>query len=81
MYNEVGVYSEVNLENPDWERYPLFRYVSPAEVVVNPGEVLFVPVGWWHYVRSLDASISVSTTNFAFPNDYHWRHPDLRQNS
>lgn len=80
LYNEVGVYSEVDLDNPDWQRYPLFRHVSPVEVVVNPGDILFVPVGWWHYVRSLGTSISVSTTNFVFANDYHWRHPDLREN-
>ena len=28
--------------------------------VVGPGEVLFIPKGWWHHVRSLTPSISLS---------------------
>lgn len=27
---------------------------------LTPGDVLFVPVGWWHEVQSLDVSISIS---------------------
>ncbi|MGA8938582.1 MAG: cupin-like domain-containing protein [Acidobacteriaceae bacterium] len=79
LYNEVGVFSEVDLENPDLERHPLFRYVEPVEVILNPGEILFIPVGWWHHVRSLDVSISVSATNFTFPNHYSWNNPDIRR--
>ena len=81
LYNELGVYSEVDFENPDLENYPLFQHVDPIEVVVNPGEALFIPVGWWHHVRSLDTSISVSFTNFDFPNDYEWRLPEIRRNA
>ncbi|MGA7158324.1 MAG: cupin-like domain-containing protein [Acidobacteriaceae bacterium] len=79
LYNEISVYSEVDFENPDLESYPLFQHVDQIEVVVNPGEVLFIPVGWWHHVRSLETSISVSFTNFEFPNDYEWRHPEIRR--
>jgi ribosomal protein L16 Arg81 hydroxylase len=81
LYNEVAVYSEVQMDHPDLGRYPLFRHVAPLEVIVNPGEMLFIPVCWWHYVCSLDTSISVSFTNFEFPNEYHWQHPDIRRNS
>jgi Cupin-like domain len=81
LYNELGVYSEVEFENPDLETYPLFQHVDAIRVDVNPGEILFIPVGWWHHVRSLETSISVSFTNFAFPNDYEWRLPDIRRNS
>jgi hypothetical protein len=35
------------------------------DVVVAPGEALFVPVGWWHHVVALDASIGVSLTGFS----------------
>ena len=70
IYNHVGVYSEVDLESPDLVRYPLFQQTSRMEVVLEPGQALFIPVGWWHHVRSLDVSISVSFTNFFAPNDY-----------
>ncbi len=72
VYNHIGVYSQVDCENPDLERYPLFAKASKFETVLEPGEVLFIPVGWWHQVRSLDVSISVSFTNFVVPNSYRW---------
>jgi len=72
LYNHIGVYSEVDYENPDYDRHPLFRQVTPLELVLEPGEALFIPVGWWHHVRSLDVSISVSFTNFEADNSYVW---------
>lgn len=64
MYNRVGVFSDVDYERPDLARFPLFGHVVAEDFILNPGEVLFIPVGWWHHVRSLTASISVSFTNF-----------------
>jgi hypothetical protein len=75
VYNHIGVYSQVDCENPDPEQYPLFAKASKFETVLEPGEVLFIPVGWWHQVRSLDVSISVSFTNFVAPNNYRWTDP------
>jgi hypothetical protein len=78
LYNNIGVYSEVNCDNPDYERHPLYREVAPINVVLGPGDVLFLPVGWWHYVRGLEVSIMVSYINFKFPNDFSWSNPDIR---
>ncbi len=72
VYNTIGVFSDVDCEAPDLARYPLFRNVTIIDVVLEPGEVLFLPVGWWHHVRALDPSITVSFTNFAYPNHYTW---------
>ena len=38
--------------------------------VVNPGEILFVPVGWWWSVEALEPSATVTFTNFLFDNDF-----------
>ena len=40
------------------------------EVVLNPGEVLFLPIGCLHYVQGIEISVTVSFTNFVFDNDY-----------
>lgn len=70
LYNRVGIFSEVDCERPDLLRYPKFRYATIAEIVLEAGEVLFIPAAWWHHSRALEASISLCFTNFVFPNHY-----------
>ncbi len=52
--------SYVDAEAPNYDRYPLFRHAQAEEVLLEPGELLFIPIGWWHQVRSLEPSISMS---------------------
>lgn len=72
VYNSTGVFSDVDSEDPDLDRYPEFRNATIIDIVMEPGEVLFIPVGWWHHVRALDVSVTVSFTNFVFPNCFMW---------
>ena len=53
-------YSPVDVETPDYQRFPLFRSATPIEVQLAPGEVLFIPVRWWHYARALENTISLN---------------------
>ncbi len=78
LYNHIGVFSKVDLEKPDYEKYPLFKQARMMETVLEPGEIIFIPVGWWHQVKALDVSLSVSFTNFVFPNSYNYRNPNIR---
>ncbi|KAM5464501.1 putative [histone H3]-dimethyl-L-lysine(36) demethylase [Microsporum audouinii] len=40
--------------------WPGFFEAEYMETVLREGECLYIPVGWWHYVRGLQAGISVS---------------------
>lgn len=42
------------------EQFPQFKKATYIEGILGPGECLYLPVGWWHYVRSLTPSFSVS---------------------
>jgi ribosomal protein L16 Arg81 hydroxylase len=53
----------LNPAEPDLEKFPEYTGAHPFEVVLHPGEVLFIPANWYHYVVSLDPSISL-TFNF-----------------
>ena len=52
--------SPVDAENPDLVRFPRYRYANPVEIVLEPGDALFIPAGHWHYVRALDTSVSMN---------------------
>lgn len=56
--NAILFGSPVNPEAPDFEQFPLARQASLIECVVNPGDMLYVPAGWYHYVRALTFSLS-----------------------
>lgn len=42
------------------EQFPGFKQAKYIEAVLGPGECLYLPPGWWHYVKSLSPSFSVS---------------------
>jgi lysine-specific demethylase 8 len=48
------------VEEPNPECFPLFEKAPFCECVVHAGESLFIPEGFWHYVRALDDSFSIS---------------------
>jgi hypothetical protein len=47
-------------DKPDYERFPLFKKAQPIEVILKPGETLFIPLGWFHCVFALDPVMSIS---------------------
>lgn len=75
LKNTRGVYSPIDCEDPDLTAYPDFKDVVKHEVVLAPGEALFIPVSWWHHVRALEVSINVSFTNFLRSNAFAWYAP------
>ncbi|BAM93207.1 JmjC domain protein [Bradyrhizobium oligotrophicum S58] len=64
MWRNFVRWSKVNPFEPDFERFPALREATYFDVVINPGDVLYIPLGWWHAVRSLDTTISISKSLF-----------------
>ncbi|XP_031833603.2 HSPB1 associated protein 1 isoform X1 [Nomia melanderi] len=62
-YEESTVYSKYNFFCPTEEdEINILKMKDKAKVIIlEPGDVLFVPAGWWHYVESLEFSVSVNT--------------------
>ncbi|ETE66792.1 Lysine-specific demethylase 8, partial [Ophiophagus hannah] len=51
--------SQVDVEDPDFMKFPKFKEAAFQDCILSPGEVLFIPASYWHYVRALDTSFSV----------------------
>lgn len=48
-------------EAEHWEeQWPGFQKAEYVETVLHEGECLYIPIGWWHYIRGLRAGASVS---------------------
>ncbi|HEY1147665.1 MAG TPA: cupin-like domain-containing protein [Pseudoduganella sp.] len=56
--NPVLFGSPVNPEAPDFDKFPLARQATLIEVIVKPGDMLYIPAGWYHYVHALTFSLS-----------------------
>lgn len=52
--------SQVDVENWDKEKFPKFGDAPYYECILKEGELLYIPPKWWHYIRSLSVSFSVS---------------------
>ena len=41
-------------------RFPRFAEAQALAVTLEPGDVLFIPKHWWHFVEAMDTSLSVN---------------------
>jgi len=69
MYNNLHVFSDVDMLAPDLSRNPNFAKVTPITITIKAGEVLFIPIGWFHHVVGDTVSISLTFTNFNLPSN------------
>jgi hypothetical protein len=75
VYNVRHCFSQVDGRDIDLRRFPLMADVPVIDCVLAPGEILFLPVGWWHFVEALDVTITVSATHFNWYNDFYSQYP------
>jgi hypothetical protein len=71
LYNDTHVFSRIaDLQAPglDAAAFGRLEGARAYEVMLEPGEAIFMPFAWWHQVRSLDFSVTVTYTNFRWPN-------------
>lgn len=77
--NRVGnlrhCFSQVDGRDIDLRRFPAMAGVPVLDVELAPGDILFLPVGWWHFVEGLDIAVTVSATNFRWHNDFFTSYP------
>jgi len=46
--------------NPDYDKYPALKNAKGYECIVSPGETLFMPSGYWHFITYVDGGYSIS---------------------
>lgn len=62
-----SVHSSVNVEAPDYETYPGLHYVKGYETIINKGDTLFIPSGYWHHIVYLEGGFAMALRSWS-PN-------------
>lgn len=59
-------FSQVSPERPDFKSFPKFQEAlkHKTEVILNQGETLFIPAGWWHEVIALGDEMVCAVNRF-----------------
>jgi ribosomal protein L16 Arg81 hydroxylase len=60
VHRTVWRTTALDLSSVDHARFPDVARTSPWSCTLRPGELLFIPYGWWHYMECDDECVSVS---------------------
>jgi len=55
--------SSVNVDEPDFDRHPLYKQARPIRVVLTAGDTLYLPAFWHHEVQSRPSDVSTGGVN------------------
>lgn len=55
-----NVHSTVDIDKPDYDTYPAMKYAQGYSAVLEPGDTLFMPSGYWHHIEYLDGGFALS---------------------
>lgn len=58
---------DIDFDNPDYKKYPLLQKANGLITTLNHGEMLYMPEGYWHYMKYETAGFSMSLR--AFPSN------------
>lgn len=54
------VQSQVDLQYPDYEKFPALAKAQGFEAILNHGETLYIPPHWWHYIEYVESGFSLA---------------------
>ena len=56
----LTTYPEIDFSKPDYERWPKLKVAEGYKVLLKKGDVLYMPEGYWHYMKYQTAGFSMS---------------------
>jgi len=68
LYREpFTVKSQMNVNDPDFSKYPAFKHANGYETIISHGETIFIPSQYWHHIDYLDGGYSLALRAFDSP--------------
>lgn len=56
----LTVSCNIDFRNPDLQRYPKLKELQGFEAILEPGDTIFIPSCWWHFIEYSTAGISLT---------------------
>ncbi|MFD2551332.1 cupin-like domain-containing protein [Bizionia sediminis] len=51
---------DINFSDPDFNKWPALQHASGYKTILKHGEMLYIPEGYWHYMKYLTPGFSMS---------------------
>ena len=58
-------HESINFSNPNFDEWPALRHANGFKTQLNHGEVLYIPEGFWHYMKYITPGFSMSLRGIA----------------
>jgi len=66
-------HSLANLKDPDYDKFPALKTLKGLEAEIRPGETLFMPSGYWHYIQYVTEGYSISVRALPTTRISRWK--------
>ncbi len=65
LYHEpFTVKSQMDVEHPDFEKYPAFKKASGYTTILEHGETLFMPSRYWHHMEYIEGGFGLALRSY-----------------
>ncbi len=58
-------HESIDFSNPDYQKWPALRHANGFKTTLKHGEVLYMPEGFWHYMKYITPGFSMSLRTLA----------------
>lgn len=59
-----NVHSTIDIDHPDFEKYPGLAHVKGMTTVLEYGDTLYMPSGYWHHIEYLEGGYGLSVRSW-----------------
>ena len=60
-----STHTSIDVNNPDFEKYPGLKYVQGIDCTIGPGDTIFMPAGWWHHIEYSTAGLGFAVRSLS----------------
>ena len=56
---------DIDFDKPDFDKFPALKKIKPFKTELKHGEMLYMPEGYWHYMKYITPGFSMSLRSIA----------------